>query len=151
MSLKTEIKDRLKTYMREKKTTELTVVRQIKTEIMKHETSGSNQEASDADVIKILNSLAKQHQESIDIYRQNGREEMLEQEELELEVIRSFLPEEMSDADLAQLVDAAITETGASSKKDMGAVMKAVKAAIDDSGKSADGRKVSDLVKSKLG
>lgn len=151
MSLKTEIKDRMKTYMREKKQTELAVVRQIKTEIMKLETSGGQQEANDADVTKILNSLAKQHQESIDIYRENGRQEMLEKEELELTVIRSFLPEEISDTELSELVAQAIADTGASSKKDMGAVMKKSKELVEATGKSADGRKLSETVKNSLG
>ena len=151
MSLKNDIKDRLKTYMREKKQTELAVVRQIKNEIMKLETSGTTTEASDEDITKILNSLAKQHQESIDVYRENGRTEMLEKEEVELVVIRSFLPEEMDDDTLVAIVKDAISSTGATSKKDMGAVMKAVKEAVAASGKSADGRKVSDAVKANLG
>jgi uncharacterized protein YqeY len=151
MSLKTDIKDRLKTYMREKKQTELAVVRQIKNEIMKLETSGATEEASDADVTKILNTLAKQHQESIDVYRENDRLDMLEKEEIELTVIRSFLPEEMEDNALNAIVTEAISSTGATSKKDMGAVMKAVKEAVAASGKSADGRKVSEAVKANLG
>lgn len=151
MALKDEIKDRLKHYMREKMPTELTVVRQIKTEVMKFETSGSGAEAQDADVLKILNSLAKQHQESIDIFQKEGRDDLLEKELIELDVIKSFMPANVEGEELEALVDSAITSTGASTKKDMGPVMKAVRDAIAAKQAGVDGKVLSEMVKSKLG
>lgn len=150
MSLKDEIKDRLKHYMREKMKDELTVVRQIKTEIMKFETSGSGDEATDADVQKIILALVKQHQESISIYKEQNREDLLAKEELELGVLQSFLPEEMGADELSAIIDQAISDTGASSKKEMGLVMKKARELVEASGKGADGKALADGVKERL-
>lgn len=151
MSLKKEILDRLKQYMREKKSEELACVRQIKSEIMKFETSVSKDaEASDEDVMKILNSLAKQHKESIDIYSKNDRKDLLDKEQLELDVIESFLPSKLTGEDLQALVNNVIESTGAQSKKDMGAVMKAARDEIQNKGLSVDGQELAGLVKTKL-
>ena len=151
MSLKKEILERLKQYMREKKSKELSCVRQIKAEIMKFETSVSkDKEATDEDVMKILNSLAKQHKESIDIYKKNDRTELLEKEQLELEVIESFLPKKLTGDELVALVDAIIEKTAAQTKKDMGAVMKGSREDIQAKGLSVDGQELAELVKSKL-
>ena len=150
MSLKKEILDRLKQYMREKKAEELAVVRQIKSEIMKFETSSKGVEAEDADVLKVLNSLAKQHKESIDIYTKNNREDLLAKEKLELEVIESFLPSKFTGAELEALVTSVVESTGASTKKDMGTVMKGVREEVTAKGLSVDGQELSELVKSKL-
>ena len=136
--------------MREKKQTELTALRQIKTEVMKVETSGSVKEIDEEGFFKILNSLVKQHQESIEIYKSNDRDEQVEQEELELTIIKSFLPAQMEESEIASLVEAAIAELEASSMKDMGPVMKAVKDKIAAENKMADGKALSDCVKSKL-
>lgn len=151
MSLKKEILDRLKQYMREKKSEELACVRQIKAEIMKFETSVSKDtEATDEDVLKILNSLAKQHKESIDIYTQNDRQDLLQKEQLELEVIESFLPSKLTGEELEALVSAVIESTGAQSKKDMGTVMKAARDEVQNKGLSVDGQELAGLVKAKL-
>lgn len=136
--------------MREKKAEELAVVRQIKSEIMKFETSSKGVEAGDADVLKVLNSLAKQHKESIDIYTKNNREDLLAKEKLELEVIESFLPSKFTGSELAELVASVVESTGASTKKDMGAVMKGVREVVSAKGLSVDGQELSELVKSKL-
>ena len=150
MSLKKEIAERLKNYMREKKTTELAVIRQIKTEIMKYETSGAGKEAEDADVLKIINALVKQHQESIDVYEKNNRADLLAIEVLELSVLKSLLPAELSEAELCKLIDQAVVQTGASTAKDMGLVVKAVKEKIAEMGKNVDGKVLAENVKKKL-
>jgi len=150
MPLKEEIKDRIKQYMREKKVTELTVVRQIKTEIMKFETSGAGIEAQDSDVLQIIHALVKQHQESISIYREQGRNDLLEKEELELVVLQTFLPESLSPEELDAIIDEAIKETGATSKKDMGKVMGLAKTKAEATGKGVDGKALADRVKARL-
>jgi uncharacterized protein len=150
MSFKDELKKKIMQAMREKKQAELTALRQIKAEVMKVETSGSVKELDEEGFIKVLNSLAKQHQESIEIYKSNGRDEQVEQEELELAVIKSFLPEEMGDSEVEALVAETITELGASTKKDMGPVMKSVKDKIATQNLMVDGRKLSEAVKAKL-
>lgn len=150
MSLKEAIVKKLKQSMIEKKSVEVTALRQIKTEITKFETSGAQQKATDEDVTKILNVLAKQHQESIDIYKANNRNDLLEKEEEELVLIKSFLPQEISAEDLEVIVNDAISETGAESKKDMGKVMQAAKKKVNESGLMVDGKSLSEKVKSKL-
>lgn len=150
MSLKKEIYDAIKQNMREKNNEALLALRQIKSEILKIESTGKDKEASDEEIQKVLKSLAKQHVESIDIYKSNGREEALKQEELELEIIKGFLPEELDTEVLKTLVENAIKETSASSMKDMGAVMKHIRAEIEKKGASVDGKVLSDLVKQGL-
>ncbi|MBF0196732.1 MAG: GatB/YqeY domain-containing protein [Planctomycetes bacterium] len=150
MSLKDDIKKRLMQAMKAKNADELTVLRQIKTEVMKFETSGADKSASDEDVMKILNSLAKQHQESIDIYKENDRKDLLDKEVVELEIIKSFLPQEINDDDLQVLVEEVISEVGASTKKDMGQVMKRAREIVAEKGLMADGRALSEKVKSLL-
>jgi uncharacterized protein len=150
MSFKDDLKKKIMQAMRDKNQVELTALRQIKTEVMKVETSGSVKEIDEEGFTKILNSLAKQHQESIKIYKENDRTDQLEQEELELKVIKSFLPEEIDESEIESIVDSVISETGASTKKDMGAVMKGVRDIIAAKNLMVDGKKLSDCVKSKL-
>jgi uncharacterized protein len=100
------------------------------------------------DEIAVLKRERKRRQQSIDVYRENGRDELADAEQAEADLISTFLPKELGEAELAALVDQAIADTGATSKRDMGAVMKAVMAA---SGGAADGKVVSSLVASRLG
>ena len=104
-------------------------------------------ELDDAECIKVLSSLVKQHNESIEMYRKGGRQDLAEKETAELALIRSFLPKPLSEEELSRLVDEAIAETEASGMKDMGKVMKVLTPKV--SGR-ADGKKVSELVRSKL-
>ena len=104
-------------------------------------------ELDDAECIKVLSSLVKQRNESIEMYRKGGRQDLVEKETAELALIRSFLPEPLSEEELSRLVDEAIAETEASGMKDMGKVMKVLTPKV--SGR-ADGKKVSELVRSKL-
>jgi uncharacterized protein YqeY len=98
---------------------------------------------------KLLRSLVKQRRDSIEQYEKAGRQELVDKEKAEIEVIETYLPQAASQDEIEQAVAAAIADTGASSMKDMGKVMKAAQAAL--AGKNADGRVVSDLVKAKLG
>ena len=104
----------------------------------------------EAESAKVLQGLAKQREDSIDQFRKAGRMELVEKEEGELAILRAYLPAEASDADIAAAVDTAIAETGATSKKDMGKVMKAAMAVLQAGGKPADGKKVSSAVQAKL-
>jgi len=97
--------------------------------------------------VKILSSLAKQRGESIEMYRQGGRDDLAKKEEAELAMIKSFLPQPLAEEDLRRLVDEAISETGAGSPRDMGLVMKALGPKIRG---RADGKLVSEIVRQKL-
>ena len=90
----------------------------------------------------------KQRRDSIEQYEKAGRQELVDKENAEIAVIETYLPKAASQEEIEQAVTAAIAETGASSMKDMGKVMKAAQAAL--AGKNADGRLVSEIVKSKL-
>lgn len=99
------------------------------------------------DEIAVLKRERKRRLQSVEVYRENGRDDLADPEQAEADLIESFLPKQLGEDELAALVDAAIAETGATSKKDMGAVMKHVLAAAGD---GADGKLVSGLVARKL-
>jgi uncharacterized protein YqeY len=105
-------------------------------------------ELDDEDMQKLLRSLVKQRRDSIEQYEKAGRQELVDKEKAEIEVIEAYLPQAASQEEIEQVVAAAIAETGASSMRDMGKVMKAAQAAL--AGKNADGRVISEVVKAKL-
>jgi len=102
----------------------------------------------ESEVIAVLNTLVKQRKDSIEQFRKGGREELAQKEEAEIKVIEEYLPAAASEEDIRQAVAEAVQETGAASMKDMGKVMKATLARL--AGKSADGSRVSQMVKEKL-
>jgi len=106
-------------------------------------------ELNDEDMTKLLNSLVKQRRDSVEQYEKGGRQDLADKEKAEIEVIEAYLPQAASRDEIEAAVTAAVAGTGASSMKDMGKVMKAVQTAL--AGKNADGRTVSEIVKSKLG
>jgi uncharacterized protein len=105
----------------------------------------------DAEALKVLQGLVKQREDSAEQYTKAGRPELAEKEQAEIAVLRSYLPAEVSDAEVAAAVEKAVAETGASSVKDMGKAMKAALAALATSGKAVDGKRVNEAVKKKLG
>jgi uncharacterized protein YqeY len=105
-------------------------------------------ELDDDDMQKLLRSLVKQRRDSIEQYEKAGRQELVDKEKAEIEVIETYLPQAASQDEIEQAVAAAIAETGATSMRDMGKVMKTDQAAL--AGKNADGKLVSDVVKAKL-
>ncbi len=106
-------------------------------------------ELNDEDMTKLLNSLVKQRRDSVEQYEKGGRQDLADKEKAEIEVIEAYLPQAASRDEIEVAVTAAVADTGASSMKDMGKVMKSVQAVL--AGKNADGRTVSEVVKSKLG
>ena len=105
-------------------------------------------ELDDDDVQKLLRSLVKQRRDSIEQYEKAGRQELVDKEKAEIVVIETYLPQAASADEIEAAVAAAIAETGATSIKDMGKVMKSAQAAL--AGKNADGKAVADTVKAKL-
>jgi uncharacterized protein YqeY len=105
-------------------------------------------ELDDEDMQKLLRSLVKQRRDSIEQYEKAGRQELVDKEQAEIDVIETYLPKAASQEEIEQAVAAAIAETGANSMKDMGKVMKAAQAAL--AGKNADGKLISEVVKAKL-
>lgn len=105
-------------------------------------------ELDDEEMGKLLRSLVKQRRDSVEQYEKGGRQELADKEKAEIAVIEAYLPQAASQEEIEAAVTAAIAEIGATSMKDMGKVMKAVQAAL--AGKNADGRTLSEIVKSKL-
>ena len=105
----------------------------------------------DAETVRVLHGLVKQREDSVFHFRKASRPELVRKEEAEIEVLKEYLPAEASDADIGAAVDTAIAETGASSPKDMGRAIKAALAALEARGKPADGKRVSDAVRKRLG
>ena len=101
-------------------------------------------ELTDAEVIDVLDRQVKQRRESIELYRQGGRPELADAEEAELAILREFLPEPLTDAEIERLARDAVAATGATSPADMGRVMGAL---VPQTKGRADGKAVSDLVR----
>ena len=102
----------------------------------------------DADVLSILQKMIKQRQESVELYQKGGRDDLVQQEQQEIAVISGYLPKQMSDDEVKAAIAAAVKETGASSMKDMGRVMAALK---ERYGGQMDFAKAGGLVKGQLG
>ena len=148
MSLMTKIADDMKSAMKQKEAAKLSTLRMVKAALMNRQIEVGG-ELSDEEALKTLNTLVKQRKDSAEQYSAGGRAELAEKELLEVAVIEAYLPAAASAEEISEAVGKAIEETGASSMKDMGAVMKASLAAL--SGKTVDGKAVSEVVRSKLG
>jgi uncharacterized protein len=146
MKLSERITEAMKEAMKAKDAGRLNAIRLLRSAIKNREIE-ERHELDDQAVTSVLSSLVKQRRESAQVYRDNGRIDMAEREEAEVTILQEFLPAQLSEEEIRAIIDQAVTETGASSMKDMGKVMKIV------SGKTlgcADGRVVSELVKGRL-
>ncbi len=104
----------------------------------------------DAEAMKVLQGLVKQREDSIFQYRKARRPDLVQKEEGELEVLRAYLPEEVSEAEIEAAVERAAQEAGATSAKDLGKVIKGAMAALQAGGKPVDGRKVNEAARKRL-
>jgi uncharacterized protein YqeY len=147
MSLLETIIADLTTAMKEKDARKLSVLRMVKANLMNRKIDKGG-DLTDDEVTKALQSLVKQRRDSIEQYNSANRPELAENEAAEIEVIEIYLPQAASAEEIAAAVDDAVKSTGASSMKDMGTLMKATMANL--SGKNADGKLVSEAVKSRL-
>ena len=148
MSLEKRVQEDLKNAMKAKDQAALRSLRAIKSAILLHQTSGSGEELNEAVEIKMLQKLVKQRMESLDIYEKQEREDLAVTEREEIEVIKKYLPEQMSPEALKEVIAKIIADTGAESMKDMGRVMGMASKQL--AGK-ADGRAISTVVKELLG
>jgi uncharacterized protein YqeY len=147
MSLQDRIQSDIADAMRSKDNLKLGVLRMMKTAV-KHKEVEKMKTLEESEVFAVLNSLVKQRKDSVDQFRKGGREDLATKEESEIKVIELYLPAAASDEDIQRAIAEAVQETGASSMKDMGKVMKATQARL--AGKTADGSRVSQMVKEKL-
>ncbi|WP_298308453.1 GatB/YqeY domain-containing protein [Flavobacterium sp.] len=148
MSLQSKIMDVMKDAMRSKDTVALEALRAIKSELLLAQTAtGSKEEISEADEIKILQKLVKMRKDSAEIYKTQNRPDLAEPELAQIAVIEQFLPAQLSEAEVEAIVSKIIAETGASGIASMGKVMGLASAKI---GGQAEGKTISAIVKKLL-
>lgn len=147
MSLEQKVMEEMKGAMRAKDEAALRTLRAIKAAILIEKTSGSGTEMTEADETKMLQKMAKQRRDSLDIFVQQNREDLAAKEREELAIIERFLPAQMSAEELQKVVKEIIAQVGASSPADMGKVMGVASKQL--AGK-ADGKLISETVKQLL-
>lgn len=147
MNLTEQIRADIKDAMRAKDTARRDTLRNLNAAIKQIDVD-ERRELSDADVEAILMKYAKQREDAKEQFAAGGRDDLVAKEEAELVLVRSYLPDPLSDEELKTMLETIIAETGASSMKDMGRVMGAAKAAV---GSRADGGRINVVVKSLLG
>lgn len=148
MSLQEKVTDGIKVAMKAKDSQTLEALRSLKAALLILQTeSGSKENVSGAEEIKLLQRQVKQRKDSAAIYLEQGRNDLAEPELAQALVIEGFLPEQLSEEEVTKFVDEIIAEIGASSMKDMGKVMEAANEKL--AGK-ADGKTISTVVKSRL-
>lgn len=148
MALKNTIQDELKKAMLAKDEVRTSVLRMLKADIMKFEVSGERKEATDEDILQLIQKGVKSRRDSAEQFRNGDREEQAAAEEKEIEVLMEFMPPQMDEAEILEHAKAAIAETGAESKADMGKVMGVLMPKVQG---KADGNVVSKIVNELLG
>jgi len=143
MALLERIQTDLVAAMRAKDEARLSAIRMIKTALKKHEID-SMKPLDEATELQLLNTLVKQRREAADMFRKGGRPELADKEDAELKLIESYMPSAPSEEEIDAAISAALAETGATSAKQMGLVMKAAQAKL--AGKRVDGKALSEKV-----
>ncbi len=146
MTLRERLDDDLKKAMRARDDVSLSVIRNIRS-VVKNREIDRKCILDDSGIAEVITSLVKQRRDSIRMFREAGRDELVAKEESELALLLDFLPSQLTAEEIEQIVSAAMVATGALSMKDMGALMKAV---IPQVAGRADGSLVSRIVKEKL-
>ena len=148
MNIENQINESIKDSMKKKDSLRLESLRSIKSAILMEKTKISSNKSLDVnEIIKILQRLVKQRNDSAKIYNQQKREDLANIEIAQLKIISEFLPEQLSESELNEIINTSIIDLNASSFKDMGAVISEVNKKA--SGR-AEGRKIAEIVKKKL-
>jgi len=147
MGLKQQIISDLTASMKAQDSLRTSTLRMVKAALVNREIEKRG-ELDEEEMQKLLRSLVKQRRDSVEQYEKGGRKDLADKEQAEILIIESYLPQAASGSTIESAVEAAIAETGATSMKDMGRVMKAVQANL--AGQNADGKTISEIVKAKL-
>ena len=147
MSLQERINEDLKVYMKSKDTFKLGVVRMVKGAVQLEKINLKGEELSDDEIIKLISKQIKMRKDSIAEFTKAGRDDLVQQNEKEIDVLKEYMPEEMSEEEVINIINEAISSTGASNIKEMGKVMREVTPKV--SGRFDMGR-VSSIIKEKL-
>ena len=148
MALLERIQREMAEAMRAREEARLSTLRQIKTALKKHEIDAMKP-LDEATEMQLLKTLIKQRSDSIEMFRKGNRPELAEKEEAELKLIETYLPAAPAEEEVEAAIQAALAETGVTSLKQMGLVMKAAQAKL--AGKRVDGKALSDKVRARLG
>jgi hypothetical protein len=148
MSLVEQVEKDLVAALKAQEALKLSVLRMMKAALMNKKIE-FGKPLGDPEAIAVFRTLVKQRHESVEAYRKGGRDDLADKEAAEIKILESYLPAAASDEEIDAAVVAALTETAAAGPKDMGKVMKAAMAKL--AGKNADGKRVNEKVKAKLG
>lgn len=147
MSLKTKINEDLNNALKSKDTVRIDTLRSVRAEILKMDKSGMNREMNEDEEIQLLTKQAKMRKESIDLFSQAGRQDLVDREQAQLNIINEYLPKQMTPEEAETVVSGIINAAGEITQKDfgkiMGEVMKQLKGKID-------GKVIQEIVKKKL-
>lgn len=146
MSIRQTISDDMKTFMRAKDTARLGAIRLLQASIKQKEVD-ERIELNDDQILVVIQKMLKQRKDSIEAYQQANRQDLIDQEQLEIEVLTKYMPEPLSDEEINQFIEEAIVTTGAADMKDMGKVVGVLKSKVAG---RADMGEVSKLVRQKL-
>jgi len=147
MGLEKDVMEKMKVAMKAKDTVALASLRSIKSEILKQKTSGSGGEMTEAEELKLVQRLVKQRKDSAQLYKEQNRDDLAQEELDQVAILEDFLPQQLSEEEIKAQVKAIIVQTGAESMKDMGKVMGM--ASKQMAGK-AEGAVISKIVKTEL-
>jgi hypothetical protein len=148
MNLETKINEELKNAIKSGDKIRLETIRSLRAGIIEFNKSGAGREMNEADELKILQLNAKRRRDAIALYEQGGRTDLVEKEKAELAIIEEFLPKQMSEVEVKEIITNVISESGATDLKDMGKVMGASMKQLQG---KADGNLVQKIVKELLG
>jgi hypothetical protein len=150
MTLYEQINEQIKQAMKDKNQCALNALRGVKSALKykQVETGGPNVELDDAAALQVIQKEVKKRRDSIEQFKQGNRDDLVKEEERQLAVIEKFVPKEMTDTELEEVVKAVIAELGASTKKEMGVVMKNLMPRVAG---RADGKRVNRIVSGLLG
>jgi len=143
MTLRSRLEEDLKVAMRAREAVRRDTIRYLRSEVQKAE-KAEQRDFDDEDVLRVLGRQAAQRRESIDAFKKGGREDLVHKEKAELDIVLEYLPEQMSEEQIAELVQAAIEEVGASGPQDMGKLMGRL---MPQTRGKADGRTVNEIVR----
>ncbi|MFH1665740.1 MAG: GatB/YqeY domain-containing protein [Candidatus Omnitrophota bacterium] len=146
--LKDDIRKRLTQALKNRETVRISVLRMLISDVRNREIADREKELGDEKVLDVIRKMVKRHKESIEQFRQGGRQDLVDKEEEEMKVVEEYLPEQMTEAELEKVISEVIKGTGAVTPTDMGKVMGSV---MDRVKGRADGKLISRMVREKLG
>ncbi len=147
MSLKVKINEDLNNALKAKDIVRIDTLRSIRAEILKMDKSGMNREMTPEEEIQLLAKQAKMRKESIELFEQAGRKDLVDKEQAQLDLINQYLPEQMSEKEADEIITKIISDAGTTSQKDFGRLMSEVMKQLKG---KIDGKIIQDILKSKL-